>query len=607
MAQITNRPADASLSSGDMPEAAGLNWFDADPNLAFALRRLLPAADYQRAEPLLRDLGEAAGGEIDRLAREAERHPPELHQFDSRGNRVDEVIYHPSYRALERIAFGRYGFAAMSHRTGILGWPGRIPHLVKYALSYVFVQAEFGLFCPVSMTDSLARVLGMFGDEGLRSRYLPRLTATDSSELMQGAMFLTEKQGGSDVGRTETVARPDGHIWRLWGDKWFCSNVSADLILTLARPQGAPEGTHGLGLFLVPKRLADGSRNAYRINRLKDKLGTHDMATGEVTFDGAVAHQVGALDRGFRQMAEMINVSRLSNAMRAAALMRRALLESLVHCRAREAFGQRLSDLPLMRVTLFDMLADVEGALALVLDAAQTLDRADADAEAAARLLRILTPIAKVYLTRQARKVTGEALEIRGGNGYVEDWVEPRLLRDSHLGSVWEGATNVVALDVLRAMTREGSGDIFFADTRERLEAINDPEVRSAAASVLEGAVRTHARAEAAVAEAAELREAGMRRLVEQMAHLRIAALLLVEADDQARDEGSYRKLLVASLYVARRLMVGDEAVQAAADATALRWLPAAVDWAVVPADASRPLRGALAGAASSPRGVASW
>jgi acyl-CoA dehydrogenase len=587
-----------------MPEAAGLNWFDADPNLAFAVCRLLSATEYERAEPLLRELGARAGREIDALAREAETHPPELRQWDARGNRIDAVVYHPSYHALERIAFKDWGFAAMSHRSGVLGWPGRVPHVVKYALSYIFVQAEFGLFCPVSMTDSLARVLAMFGDEALVSRWLPRLITTDMDELMQGAMFLTEKQGGSDLGQTETIARREGDRWRLWGDKWFCSNVAADLILTLARPAGAPAGTRGLGLYLVPQRLDDGSRNAYRINRLKDKLGTRDMATGEVTLDGALAHQVGDLDRGFRQMAEMINVSRLSNAMRAAALMRRGLLESLVHCQAREAFGRRLIDLPLMRVTLFDMLIDVEGALALVLDAAQTLDRADAGSELDRRLLRILTPIAKAALTRQARAVTGEALEVRGGNGYVEDWVEPRLLRDSHLGSVWEGATNVVALDVLRAMTREGAAEILFDDTERRLRAVREPAVGVLAANLVQSLAALSARAAATVADGDETREAGIRRLVARLAHLRIAALLTEEAEHQLRLEGSSRKLLVAALYAARHLAAEDDALQAHADRAAVRWLPAVAAWSLVPATATAALLAAFDGVVQRKQGV---
>lgn len=573
-----------------MPEAAGSNFFLADPNLAFALQRLLPPEQYQRALPILSELGSVAGGELDALAREAERHPPALHQFDQRGERVDEIDYHPSYQAMERIAFGRFGFAAMSHRPGVLGWPDRVPHLLKYALSYVFVQAEFGLFCPVSMTDSTARMLRLFASEQLQASYLPGLTVTEMPRLLQGAMFMTEKQAGSDVGQTQTHAQRDHREWRLFGDKWFCSNVSADVILTLARPAGAADGTRGLGLFLLPKRLPDGSRNRYRINRLKDKLGTRDMATGEVTLDGAVAYPVGDLERGFRQMAEMINVSRLSNAMRAAALMRRGLLESLVHAGGREAFGRRLIDLPLMRVTLFDMLLETEAALTFVLDTAATLDAADAGADDARRLVRILTPLAKAVLTRRARGVTGEALETRGGNGYIEEWVEPRLLRDSHLGSVWEGATNVVALDVLRAAGREGAGDVCFEDCERRLRALRQPAVRAVVPAVLRLLDRLRARLLAAAADG-EAAEASARRLVERLADLRASTLLLEEAESRLAHDDA-RKLLVAAAFLARRF--GGDEQQDAADAAAVRWLPAVVAWEPLPVRAVAALIAAI-------------
>jgi alkylation response protein AidB-like acyl-CoA dehydrogenase len=264
---------------------------------------------------------------------------------------------------MEELAFGRFGLAAMSHRSGVLGWPTPVPHVVKYALSYLFAQSEFGLLCPVSVTDSTSRMLRWYGSEELRSTYLPRLTSTDPGRRWQGTQWMTERSGGSDVGALETLARRDGNgTWRLYGDKWFCSNANADMAVTLARPEGAPNGTRGLGMFLVPRLLPDGIRNAWTINRLKDKLGSRSMATGEVTYAGAVAYPIGDLSRGFRQMMEMVNVSRLSNAMRAAGLMRRGVRESIGHARERRAFGGTLADLPLLRAGLLEMLLDAETA-----------------------------------------------------------------------------------------------------------------------------------------------------------------------------------------------------------------------------------------------------
>jgi acyl-CoA dehydrogenase len=565
--------------AGGMPDAAGRNFFDEDENLQFALALRMAPADLARALPILHDAGAVAGGELDRLARVAERNPPRLVQYDARGERVDEVEYHPAYTAMERIAFGRFGLAAMSHRPGVLGWPGPAPHLLKYAISYVLIQSEFGLFCPVNMTDSLARVLRQFGGAALCDRFLPGLTSTDPDTLLQGAMFLTEKAGGSDVGATETVAHHQEGGWRLYGDKWFCSNVSADLILTLARPQGAPAGTRGLGLFLVPKRLEDGRRNHYRINRLKDKLGTRDMASGEVTLDGACAYQVGELERGFVHMMEMVNSSRLSNAMRAAAMTRRGLLEAQVHAAGRVAFGRTLDELPLMRETLLELTLDSESALAAVLHTGAVFDAADGGDAAAGRLLRLLTPLIKLAICKRARWSTGEAMEARGGNGYIEDWVNPRLLRDAHLGSIWEGSSNVIALDVLRAITRDNAHEALFADIAARLDAVRDPAVARAAALLRPRLTRLRGRVERVMGLPRDEAERPMIDLSDRLYQFYAASLLVEEAEAQAR-AGSERKLVLAAEFIRRRLTadpdgwLGPRPGSGACFPALLRWQP---------------------------------
>src|SRR5215470_12341084 len=251
-----------------MPDTRGINFYSADPDLSFLLREHLSAEDYERAQRILTAMGAVASQKMDELAEIANRQGPVLAQYDKRGQRVDEVIFHPAYHELERIAYQDFAIAACSHREGALGWPGRVPQPVKFALGYIGMQAESGVFCPVSMTDALARAIERYASEPLKRRFLPALTALTLDDLQQGAMFLTEKQGGSDVGQTSTVARRRTSVdsspgelqpeWELWGDKWFCSNVSAGLILTLARPEGAPAGTRGLGLFLMPKTLEDG-------------------------------------------------------------------------------------------------------------------------------------------------------------------------------------------------------------------------------------------------------------------------------------------------------------------------------------------------------------
>lgn len=225
--------------------------------------------------------------------------------------------------------------------------------------------------------------------------------------------------------------------------------------MVLARPDGAPDGIKGLALYLLPKTLPDGTRNRYRIVRLKDKLGSRSMASGEITLDGARAYLIGELGRGFHQMADMINMSRLSNGVRAAGLMRRAMNEALHVAAHREAFGRKLIDMPLMQRQLMKMLLPTEAARTMFIRIALLLQQADAGDDAAARCVRILTPLIKFRACRDARRVTGDAMEVRGGVGYIEEWSDARLVRDAHLGSIWEGTSNIVALDVARAAQRE--------------------------------------------------------------------------------------------------------------------------------------------------------
>jgi alkylation response protein AidB-like acyl-CoA dehydrogenase len=489
MNQIT-KPVGASA----VPDAAGANLYRADPAFARLLPLYLPADLCALLEPQLDRLGALAGGALDALAMEADRNPPELHHRTRRGEDAQSIAYHPAYREMERLAFGEFGLAAMSHRAGVFGWPAPLPPAAKYALTFVFAQAEFGLLCPVNMTDSLARTLRRYGSPELVERYLPLLASQDLDLLHQGAMFMTEQGAGSDISATAVLAEPrnDG-THALFGDKWFCSNPDAELALVLARVVGGAPGLRGVGLFLLPRTLPDGTPNALRIVRLKDKLGTRSMASGEVRLEGARAWLVGEPEAGFRQMADMVNNSRLSNGVRAAGMMRRAVFEALHVARTREAFGRRLVEMPLMRRQLAKMLMRAEQARSMVFTTADALRRSDAGEEAGRPLLRILTPLIKYRACRDARQVAGDAMEVRGGCGYIEEWPEAKLLRDAHLGSIWEGTSNIVALDVLRAARREGA-----------LEALAGFVAARLAEAPLEGAEAAWVRAEALVGQAQE-------------------------------------------------------------------------------------------------------
>ncbi|CAA2099149.1 acyl-CoA dehydrogenase family protein [Variovorax paradoxus] len=444
-----------------IPDRHGQNLFSTDTELHALLALYLPDDLRAHMQPHFERLGGLAGGLLDELAGTADRNPPTLEQRTRTGLDEQKVVKHPAYIEMERLALSEFGLAAVSHRDDTLGWHGKMPPLVKYVLTYLFVQAEFGLCCPVSMTDSLTRTLKKFGTPELVARYLPRLTSLDFDELAQGAMFMTEQAAGSDIAATATLAHQEADgSWRLTGDKWFCSNPDADFAMVLARADeasGGVAGMKGVSLFLLPRRLDDGSLNRYRIIRLKHKLGTRSMASGEIRLEGARAYLVGEAGRGFVQMVDMVNNSRLSNGVRAAGLMRRAVAEAEFIASERRAFGRTLAQMPLMQRQLDKLRLPAEQARTMVCQTALALARSDAGEPDAYALLRILTPLIKFRACRDARKVTGDAMEVRGGCGYIEEWSDARLVRDAHLGSIWEGTSNIVALDVIRAVKREGS------------------------------------------------------------------------------------------------------------------------------------------------------
>ncbi len=464
-ARETPRPIEPSCIPND---CRGQNFFAIDLALQHLLQLYLPADVHTKLAPHFDRLGALAGGRLDELASIADKNPPILHARDRHGRDEDWIEYHPAYREMEQIAFGDFQFHAMSHRGGVLGLDAPLPPVAKYALTYLFVQAEFGIMCPVSVTETSTYLLRKYASPDLKDYLLPRMLSADMATFWKGTQFMTEKAGGSDVGMVETTARqvdgPSGKEWRLWGEKWFCSHTDADVALMLARPEGAPAGTKGLALFALPRHLPDGRRNSYRIVRLKDKLGTRSMASGEIIFDGAIAYPVGRLDRGLKQMMDQVNLSRLSHGFRAAAMMRRALNEALHVARRRVAFGKPIIEHVLLRRQLMKLMVPTEQALSVAMLTAETMGKADtlaegsAEAKEAKDALRILTPLVKFRACRDNLPVATGAMEVRGGVAYIEEWVNARLIRDAHVGVLWEGTSNINALDVIqRAVGKEGA------------------------------------------------------------------------------------------------------------------------------------------------------
>jgi acyl-CoA dehydrogenase len=474
----------------DPPRLA--NTYRSDVVLREHLQRLLSDDVLAEVEPELDRMGEAAAGQLLRLAEQAEASPPRLVQYDPWGRRVDRIEVSPAWTELHATQ-ARAGLCALPYEDRH-GCHGRI---VQHALLHLYGPSSAVYTCHVAMTDAAARVLLDHAPAELRDRVVPRLTSRDPGSAWTSGQWMTEREGGSDVGRSATVARHDqAGRWRLDGVKWFTSATTADCALALARPEGAPDGSGGLGLFLVerldPRTGRSQLGSTILVNRLKDKLGTRALPTAELTLAGAAATPVGGADGGLRKIAGMLNVTRLHNAVSAAAGMRRGVELAAAYAATRQAFGRRLADLPLHRATLADLAVEAEAAFALASRGMELLGRLE-HGEAGGqeqRALRALVPTVKLLTARDAVAHASEVVEAFGGAGYVEDTGIPRLLRDAQVLPIWEGTTNVLSLDLLRAESREGAVSALLADLADQLAAVRATPVAGIETDLVE---RSHA------------------------------------------------------------------------------------------------------------------
>ena len=527
------------------PDCRGLNFWTLDRSVRDLLSLHLDKPVLAHFEPHFAAFGGVAGGRLDELAMQADKRVPVLHHRDRFGRDVDWVEYHPSWREMEEIGFASLGLHAMTHKAGVLGWPAPVTPLVKYAFQYLFAQSEFALLCPISVTDTSAVLIEKYGDASVRERFLPRMLTQDTSQLLKGAQFMTEKAGGSDVSGNALTARRAGDHWELWGDKWFCSCVDHEVVLLLARCEGAPAGNDGLSLFVMPRRLDDGAPNRYRIVRLKDKLGSRSMAAGETIMEGAVAYLLGEPNRGLKQMMDQVNLSRLSHGFRAAGMMRRCLNEALQVARHRRTFGRTLIEHPMARRQLLKLMLPTEQVLSIAVAAAVALTRNDT------AQLRLLTPLLKYRASRDNVTVATGAMEMRGGNGYIEDWVNAKLVRDAHLGLLWEGTSSVNALDIVRrAAGRERAHEALAASLHGELKSAQVPgQFRTRLAQLVDRAVDFVE----AVAKRADA-EASCRRAASSLYHVTSAALMAAEGARLGAQGGDARRLLLARLVLDHRL-----------------------------------------------------
>jgi len=492
------------------------NTFADDRLLRAYLDGALPAAMRAAIESDLDALG-AQAADAWRVARSRPSVEPVLTQWDAWGERVDRIEITPVWHDGAALT-ARFGFVAAGHDPRF----GEFARIDQFARVYLYHVASEFYTCPLAMSDGAATALKAAGNRAISERALPHLLARDASQLWLSGQWMTETAGGSDVGNTETIARRgDDGRWRLSGRKWFTSAVVGEMALTLARPEGAGDGADALALFYVETRDAAGRWNGIRIDRLKDKLGTRELPTAEIHLDGTIAEPVGELARGVRLIAPVLNVTRTWNAICALATMRRCLALATSYARVRRAFGRPLIEQPLHAATLASLHAEFAAAFELGFHVAALLGRTETGAASddERALLRLLTPLAKLWTGKLAVRIASETCEAFGGAGYIENTGIPQLLRDAQVYPIWEGTTNVLALDALRVLSKSGI-DPF----RNAIEAMLADAPSHAGA--IDTTVATAARWFHEYAGEREILEAGARGFALTLARTYAAALL---------------------------------------------------------------------------------
>lgn len=502
------------------------NFFTSDPNLQAVLRHYLGAQRYDDAYDTLNTLGAQSATLIDGYAHQEDKigNHPRLERYSPLGERIEHIEFHPNHDLIGRMVWAS-GIMALQAEKG-----NTVQQMGLYYL--LTMNGEAGHLCSLACTSGLIRAL-QTADASLREQYLPPLLDKDYDHKQHGAQFLTEVQGGSDVGANSIVATPDADgTWRISGEKWFCSNINAEQFLMTARANPA-DGTKGLGLFLVPRRLHDGTTNHFYIRRLKDKLGTRTLASAEVDFDGAIAYPVGVIENGFKTVVEeVLNTSRLMNAVACVGIMRRAYHEAAQYACHRVAFGQTLTTYPLVQEAIADLhsenLAGVASSfyIAHLVDSIDT-GRANDDQKATYRLL---VNVNKYITSIRATEMVHRAMEVLGGNGAIESFsVLPRLYRDLMVLESWEGTHNVLSLQVLRDMAKLGIHAGFGRVMHGLLAEIRHVSLQPLHTIVTQALDVTLNTASVLLKSDALYQQAHARRLVDRFALVAQATLLLHE------------------------------------------------------------------------------
>jgi acyl-CoA dehydrogenase len=535
------------IKSFNQPPPELGNQYEEDRVLRSYLRRILPPDVLIEIEPSLQELGELSGGLLYEFQLADRLNEPHLTQWDAWGARIDHIEVTPLWKEAERLAVA-FGLIAAAYEQEY----DRFSRPYQFALAYLFHPSTDVYTCPLAMTDGAARTLLNSGNKELIARALPHLTSRDPQQFWTSGQWMTESTGGSDVGLSETVAQqePDG-TWRLYGRKWFTSATTSQMALTLARPAGNPPGGHGLAMFYLELRDGQGRLQNIQVNRLKDKLGTRKVPTAELNLEGVPAIPVIGLSHGTRNIVPMLHLTRTWNAVTSAALMRRGMALARSYASKRHAFGASLAEQPLHIDTLARLQAESEAAFHLSFYLVELIGRDETgqiDAEEA-ELLRLLTSVTKLTTAKQAVSAASEILEAFGGAGYVEDTGLPLLLRDAQVLPIWEGTTNVLSLDTLRALHKS-----------DGLQALHDKVTRcvvaakeSALSNCGQVAVQAidHARAWLQKANQSDSRtlEAGARRFALTLGRALQLALLVKHAQWSLDNEGDGRARMAACCF----------------------------------------------------------
>jgi len=450
------------------------NFYASDKILSHFLKKYSSTEGLEYMQSKLFKLGKVAALKMDNLSQLADKNPPQLKKRNALGEDINEIEFHPAYQQLTEIAVASE-MLRVKWQPELRQKFSTERHTLGFSAGYLFAMAESGLFCPLCMTDGVAYVIDRFGTEEQKEKFLPKIATNNPEELFTGAMFLTEKAGGSDVGANLVKANAAGDgYYHLNGEKWFCSNANAELILALARTNPKIEGTKGLSIFLIEKQQPNGTNNHRNVVRLKDKLGVRSMASAEIILENTLGKIIGKEGQGFNIMAEMINLSRLYNSIAATGLIRRALVEAYQYLSFRKTFGKIAIEHSLVLDKLAELAAINQANFYFTWHTILTLNKAENGDKKAEQLLRLLTPMLKKSTAEDGVYVCREAMEAIGGIAYIEESIMPKLLRDALVLPIWEGAGNIMILDMMRAAFKINALPILFNDLERILKMLND-------------------------------------------------------------------------------------------------------------------------------------